>query len=1224
MDVKNFISTCNHPESYLTGSTVESMINRTKELGVSYFAITDNGHLSSILKGYMYCTKENKENPDHQINLIAGIELFFKDEDCEIIQNSKSEYIKYFKILVHAKDQQAYQKLVKMVSSDTRKKVKIGEDDQYPLFNWSDLVELSKENITVSSSNLEDMVTKHLLVDRPDLGAKYFEKLLSLLGDKYYPAIVPIKYDKHWSSVVEIDFNGKIAQLPIDSMVEVNGVKIEIYSCSIKDMVKYSHRYTQMYSFTQNGVRYQVKKEYQNIRGAKFVNVFQSIGEDLQTKANKFMIELVTKHNCLDRLLINSYSYYSAREDKIVQDMKLGESDRLGHEQHIRTTEEFSVYAKEELGLDNAGIETLVNNTYRWAENFKDFKLKYEYKLPDFGPNPEKLMVEIIKKKGRMKWDDPRYVSQFKEEYNLLVNNGVINLVPYFLPIVDILEFYNKNGYLTGSSRGSVGGHLISYLMGITNIDPIKYDLSSARFLTLDRIQQKVLPDIDVDLESRIPLVGEDNCSGYLYSTYGNKAAQISTRTLLRLKSAILDANRFLHGDVQQEIAAFSKSLPAAPQGISDHDFIFGYEDIEGNHTQGLLETNEDLQKYALDRPKEWELVQRAVSLTRQHGRHASAFLISNRPLEEDIPVFEVGGVKRVTQPEHKQCEWAGLLKYDFLVISSGLDIRLAINFINKKNKEQNETGYFTHKNEKVYIWDLPSDIDVYKMLHRGETETVFQLNTVSVNPFVRAIKPTSILDCAVITSLVRPGPLSYKDPETGRNMAEEYICRRNGISKSKIQILDKLIPETYSIIVYQEQVSKIAKELGRMNAIDAENVRIAMSKKQMKLLDSLKPKFIDGATQTIDLCTAETIWNMMAAFAAYSFNKSHSVGYSVISYATAFLKYHYPLEWWAAVLTNASDKEINEVFFPYVKDLLLPPDINLSGEQIAIDYSIGKLRSKLSIITGLGEVSAQKIVSNRQYQDIQEFVNKGVCGSATTRKLIHVGILDSLFEPGINLQAKMQKFENAIHIKVYDQKIAEYDQKIIEESDEKKKAATLKRKEAYIEKGPKQGEIEPLYLSLTPIKDYMVKKSVFPTMTIDLYDIIIRYSKYKILMTPKYPMITSNTMHDYPIYPGTYLQRIDGMTLTKDMYFCVPGYVIDASEFSYQKGAKKALKLVIDSSGYVSEKVLWPDYNSGELRYPKEIKKGAVAFFFYKRRAEKDATAITDVLIEQESLLTR
>lgn len=1213
----NHISPCNHTESYLTGSTVESMIDRAKELGNTHFAITDHGRLSSIVRGYNYA-KSNDIKP------IAGVEIFFKDIDCDIVADTESALIKYFKFVIHAKDQVAFQQLVKISSDLSRKKIMIAEDE-YPVFNWKDLEEIAKYNVTVTNANIEDMVTKHILVGRPDLGAKYYQKIKSIFGKNYYPSIVPYEHSKYWDTVVEVHLDhDKVVYIPAFDRIETNKYK----KAKAIELTRPHSQHKYLTHVYINKIRYPVAEKHQKIESANLLKKFQDLPDDLQTKANKMIIALAKKLGDYDRLLINNYSYYAHEGDKVVQDMKLGEEKRIYQNQHMSSIEEVTPYLHIKLGFSADDLGNLMYNSKRWAEQFDEFNLKYNYKLPDAGDSPEKQLIDIVKKVGRMKWDDPRYTQQFKEEFELLTKNGVINLVPYFLPIVDVFDYYKQNGYLTGPARGSAGGFLISYLIGITHIDPIKYGLSTSRFLTMDRVKGGNLPDIDCDLESRVPLVGKDGNGGYLFDRWGDKAAQVSTRTLLRIKSAILDANRFVNkGTLEPEIQALSKSLPNTPQGISDHDFVFGY-DKDGEHQSGLFEINEDLQKYAEERPKEWDIVKRALSLSRQNSRHACAFIISDVPIDEVVPIFEVGGVKRVTQYEHKHCEWAGLIKYDFLVVDAVKKARVCLDYINKKNNDDMETGCFIHNDKKTFVWDLPEDPEVFNMLWEGKTETVFQLNSTTATPLVMDIKPENITDCAVITSLGRPGPLDFKDEKTGRNMAEEYGYRKRGQSRSHLEIMHEMLPETYGVLVFQEQVTKLAKELAGMSVEDAENVRIGMGKKKIKLLNSLKPVFIEGAAKKIGQSQAEEVWEMMATFARYGFNKSHAVAYSVISYACAFFKKHYPLEWWAAVLSTSDDKKINEEYYKYVKDMILPPDINVSTEEISIDYERNKIRSKLSMITGLGKKAADKIIDGRPYKNIQDFVNRKVAGPSLTRKLIHVGVLDSLFESKMTLLEKMQTFEDACKKYDFDMKIKSYEeqQKNLPKNDnyDKEFDKIEKRKLKYIEKGYKRGKIDPAYMMLTPKKDFLMKKSVFPTMNLDLNKILLEDSETPIFKGASYPRVMDKTGKEWTLVSGEHLQRLDNTKVTHEVKFACASYVIESGEFTYAGGQKKALKLILDSSGYISEKVLWSDYNTGELIYPQELKKGSLVYIFYKRNVSNSGkyyTNILDIIIEEEAL---
>jgi DNA-directed DNA polymerase III PolC len=1223
----NFVSAINHPESPLSGSTIESMISKAKSLDNKYFAVTDNGYFNSVLKAYMYGKKEG-------VKVIAGVDAYFRDRSCSIIENTPAENIKYYKVVLHAQDQESYQKLA-AVCSDFSKKTITVMDNEYALIDWKDLEYFSTLNITVSTSDVEDIVTKNLLINRPDIALECFKKLADLFKNKFHPALITSPYNQSWNKLVRVTTIEGSFDIPLKDRVEIEG-ESRSYARDLYNRFR-SGKECKLTHVYINKFKYPVKPESQKVTKVVILSDFQNIPSgDIQLRANKFIYQVSKAMGLLDNILISNYSYYADHDDKVVQNMRLIEDRQYHQHQYMRSNSEAFEYLSESLGIKEDEFEKLISNTIAWAEKFKDFKFKYDYQLPDVGENPEKQLLSVIKEVGRMKYDDPRYTKQLKEEFELLTQNGVVNLVPYFLPIVDIFKYYNDNNRLTGPARGSAGGFLISYLIGITHIDPIKYDLSSSRFLTLDRINEGGLPDIDSDFEDRELLVGKNGSSGYLYGRYGDKVAQISTRTMLRLKSAILDANRFKNnGEVEDSVAKLSKSLPSTPQGITDKKFVFGYSDTEGVHVDGIFDKNEDLQIYAKERPSEWETVKRALSLARQNGRHPCSYVIGNKPIEKTIPTFKVGGVDRIIQSESKQAEFAGLIKYDFLVVKAIKDNRVCLDYINTKNNDKMKTGYFMHNGVKTFVWDLPYDENVYKMLGDGHTESVFQFNTVSVTPFVKSIKPNSIIDLATITALVRPGPLDYVDQITGRNMAEEYIERKFGRSQGDIKILDEMLPETYGVLIFQEQIVKVAKELGKMSISDAENVRIAMGKKKQELLDSLKPKFIEGAILSVDKETAEKVWSMMETFARYGFNKSHSVAYVVISYACAFFKYHYPLEWWASVLSNADDKEINEVFYKYVKDMVLPPDINISKEAIAVDYNLGKLRNKLSMISKLGNKVAEKIISMRPYTDVLDFVRKNPCGHAMGQKLSIVGALDSLFPDGLSVMQKVRIYTDTMEIVNKEEKITKAQSKIDLEIDDKKKLKLINTLEKLKLTPAKEGKIEDKYMDLhTPLKKFVVQKDIFPTMNLDLDKIIVKsLANFDVLYGSTFPIISLKGEYgsqSWKLMKGEMLQKLEVMVLSPEatakasgkkdsLYFdfAIAGYVMDAKEFDYAKGTKKALKIVIDSSGYVSEKVIWPN-REGVLEYPNTLKKGAVGIFMYSKKAESDYTSLRKVYIEK------
>jgi DNA-directed DNA polymerase III PolC len=1169
-----------HVESPITGSSVDSMIERAVELGRTHFSYTDPAYMTSCLSAYEKAKKK-------KLKFIPGVEIFFKDPNCTITKGTRSEQAKYFKLTLHATDQAAYQKLCELSSKERSEKI-VSYGSEFSPWNWKDLEECLDFNILACSSDANDIAAKHLFTGRPDLAEQIILKLKAMFGNKYYVAVVGNKMDKTWASFVEFTFqDGSKMILSSSDRVRTPSLRMGI---SPKEVAQNSLRHSFVSSVIKSGIYTSVNKVVSNTKIHEG-NLRLPQG-DPQLKANLLMVGLANRHSI--PIIYSDYAYYSSPKDKGVQDVRLSQDGIKEYSpRHMQTREEAFEYLTDVLKLNSSFSEQILKNNVRWASNFDNFSFSYDYSVPEIEGNRDAIRwaMEIIASNGRMRWDNPAYVDRLRYELEILAKNGKVDLLPYFFPIRDVLNFYKENNQLTGPARGSAAGSLFMYLMGITQVDPIKYGLSFERFLSLDRILTGNWPDVDVDLVDRTLLVGEDGRSGYLYGRWGSKAAQISTRIMLRLKSSIKDVNRYFKGAVEPEIEKLSKSLPPPPQGVSDKDFVFGFEDDDGNRNAGLIEVNADLKKYAQERPEEWDLVVRCLGIARQHSKHASAFVIANKPVSSIVPMF----MGNITQYEAKAVEKAKLIKYDFLVVNQLKDIQKCIELINKKNEQKLEPGKFVHKGADLFIWDLPEDPDVFASIWEGETSTLFQINTRSMVPFVQRILPKSIEDLSSILALVRPGPLDFIDPTTNRNMAEEYIERRRGNSKPDMKELAELLPETYGIMVYQEQVSKVSRILGDMKAGDAEELRRVFSKKDKKKSLEMKPLFMEGAVKKVGQEKAETLWSMMETFSRYGFNKSHSVSYAMITYACMYLKYYYPLEWWAAVLSNADEEEISNELYKYVKDIVSPPDINLSTNEMIIDYKNNTVRAKLTVLKGLGEKAVDAIVSGRPYLNIKDFVRKRVAGPSLTKKLIHVGVMDSLFPAKHDLLHKMQDYEDAV-------KQVEYEEKL---------ARGVKAKE------PKRGDIDPYYLSMHPIVDFVEKKSIYPTMPGSLYEVMIKHCK-RVQEGSDYRAIVSNSRHQ-PVrfVSGKESAMLDSLEPTnKDLEFCCAGYVVSCEEFSFSKNTKKALKMVIDSDGYQTERVIWPDYETEKLAEYPGLTKGAVGLFFLTKRANKETTKVSDVVI--------
>lgn len=1178
------VSPHTHAESHLTGSTLAALVKRAKDLGRTHFAYTDHGHLSSAIKAY-------KEATSQKLKFIPGVEIYFKDAECPIITGTEADRCRYFTLTLHAQDQTAFQEINRIVSEPLPTILMYEKDQQ--IWNWPLLERLSKFNVTATLGGVHCMVAKPMLAGRADLGELVMKKLQGLFGNRLYSAMLVEPWTKKYSQVVEIKYTDGTK----DSMLAADRVSTDrARNIKASDLLGNS-RHSDILSRRAGTMAYTVNKK---IASTKLHKGFLPLpGGDASLKANYFLKALSNKHGVT--ITVTDYAYYAHKEDKIVQTMLLQGENKLQPTLHMKSEVEVTTYLSDVLKMNPTEINTVIANTDAWADTFNNLTLKYDWRLATVEGDPLVKAMEIIKANGRMKWDDPVYVNRLREELNVIAKNGKKDLTPYFLPIRDVLDNEIQNDQLTGPGRGSAGGSLFVYCLGITQINPFKFDLPFNRFFSMDRINAGELPDIDVDLENRDILVGKDGKSGYLYGRWGNKAAQISTRTTMRLKSAILEANRYIKGAIEPEVQTLSKGLPPPPQGVSDQRFVFGYEDKEtGAHVPGLIETSLDLKKFSETHPLEWEIVEKAMGITSAMSRHASAFVLSDIPIQDVVPVKD----GNVTQYEAKACEAAGLIKYDFLVIHQLSDIRVAMQLINKKVGVKHRIDTFDHQGTPLNIWDLPELQEVYQSTWGGSTETCFQINTASMIPHLKNMLPTNMMDLATLLALVRPGPLDFINPDTGRNMVEEYMLLRKGEVEPDMPALTELLPETFGVIAFQEQLGKIARDLAGFPGPEAETLRANMAKKRMEKLEAMKPAFMEGASKKLDLATATAIWDRMVTFGRYGFSVIHAVEYAHVTYACMFLKHFYPLEWWAAVLTNAEEKEITGKLWPFVKDLVTSPDINLSSDEMVIDYANNKIRAKFGIIRGIGDKSVEPIVAGRPYKDIQDYVNKEVAGPSLSMKLIHVGVLDSLFPAKTSLVEKIQAYVDAVEYHAFDKKQA-------------KAAAEGKTTRA---KAPSKGVVPAEYIDIHPVRDAQMRKSVLPSLALSTYALGAAHSK---VLSPflSRPKVKNTRGQESMLINGEYLQRLnemDGINVEKDIYVAATVFIAKTEPFAYGPGkSKRALKMIVDCDGYVSEQVLWPGYDSGVLEYPPELQKGSIATIFFRKRAGKKDMAIQEIVVE-------
>lgn len=1150
-----------HIETHLSASTLSSFIKKGKDLGRQYMAYTDYGLMAGAFKFY----KEAKAN---QIKPIIGVELLFFDPGCDFCKKAGG---KYYPITIYAKDSGAYQKLTELSAHKNSYYIAKNEDE-LPLTSWRDLDQYKGYNFEIA------------LGGPLSLPYRLFNKGLgkdSIAVINRLQEIAPVNLflqagneDSVWRESLVLETDKRTLFVKTNKRVDTDKAK----NISASELI--NERHLQILAVYNGSVRIPFSTPV-NIIKRKVESSFKKLSQNYTKDSNQFTLKL-HKHLKLN-LLISDYAFMSDISHKSVQTVRL-EGQQIKSNYSMLSREEL-IQAISDHGIPVSDIVSAIESTDKWANNF-NLNLQFPYRLPAVN-NPGQKMLELFNSVGRFSKfkNNPEYMDRLKLELSVIRDNGTIDLLPYFFPIAEYLSQCLKEGNLVGPARGSAGGSLIAYFMGIIQIDPIKYDLPFERFFSLERVLTGKMPDIDVDASHKETLFGSDGNSGWLYGNLGDKAAQISTRTMMRLKSSIKDVNRlFNDGVVDKEIEKLSEKLPTPPQGVSDSDFLFGYKDSDGNEIEGMFFKDKDLQEYAKYRPDEWEIVKSCLGISRQNSRHASAVIIADRPVQEIVPVMKVSNSLRVTQFEAKECESAGLIKYDFLVVKQLLDINNCLKLINKKNGITLPTGYFLHSNQEQYIWELPErDDQTERLLEVDSYESLFQIGTNSMFPFVRAIKPKNIDDLAIILAIVRPGPLDFVDEKTGRSMAEEYVERRHGRSQTDIPELLRVIPNTYGTCIFQEDITKICIEIGKMSGERAEILRDNMCKKRMTKLMAMKPEFMEGAEVSVGKDTAETIWSMMVTFGNYAFNRSHSYGYATITWATAFLKAHYPLEWWTAVLTNAEEKEITEKFWKHVRHLIAPPDISISTDEMVIDYKHGLIRSKMSMIKGLSDSTAKKISEARPFTSLEDFIQKDVIKPAMAKKLILVGAMDSFFDTQDSLEFKINKYETALEEVRYKKALAE---------GKKAKKKSIK--------------IDTEFLTISPLEEIALKKSILPSMPINITDLVCNISK-KIKKTNNNYQINHNGK-DVWVLNGQKCEKLEKANVVQPITFASPCYVVSSKEFTYSNGTKKALKLLVDTDGYLRELVKWPNYDTGELEYPKELKKESVAILMLYKRPDKDA----------------
>jgi DNA polymerase III subunit alpha len=543
----------------------------------------------------------------------------------------------------------------------------------------------------------------------------------------------------------------------------------------------------------------------------------------------------------------------------------------------------------------------------------------------------------------------------------------------YFLVVADFINYAKQNGIPVGPGRGSSAGSLVAYALKITDLDPIRHVLIFERFLNPER---RSMPDIDVDFCIR----GRAQVIQYVKDKYGaDRVAQIATFGTLKAKAAIRDVGRAL-GFSFAETDTIAKLIPAPKQG-------FDYPLTES------IKMEPRLQELIKSDPRVKNLIDHALrleGLTRHASTHAAGVVLSNLPLVDHLPLFvdKEGGI--VTQFDMESVEKIGLVKFDFLGLKTLTLLYDCLKLIQ------------VTRGEKVDLNHLPlDDKKTYRLLCDANTTGVFQLESTGIREMTKRIRPNCFEDLVAIQAVSRPGPLDS-------GMAESYIKRKHGKEKTSYlhRLLEPVLKDTYGVIVYQEQVMQIAQVLGGYTMGDADILRRAMGKKDPEEMAAQRDRFVEGAqNKKIDAQRATEIFDQMETFARYGFNKSHSAAYALVSYQTAYLKTHYPVEFMAALMTSEmgdTDKVIKNLAECRTKEIeVLAPDINESRSDFT---PVGdKIRFGLAAVKNVGEKAVEVILQSREkdgpFESLFDFcrrVDLTAVNRRVVESLIKCGAFDS------------------------------------------------------------------------------------------------------------------------------------------------------------------------------------------------------------------------------------
>ncbi len=796
----------------------------------------------------------------------------------------------------------------------------------------------------------------------------------------------------------------------------------------------------------------EAEKEFKwwlDIFGEDYYVEFQRHGMGEQDRVNNILVKFARKYNV--KIIASNDSHYVDQSDFNAHDILL--CINTGEKQATPALREFSdddinikdkrfafpndqFYFKstQEMSKLFADLPEAIDNTNEIVGKVELLDLKRDILLPAF-PIPKEFQIHTDSNLNQ--WEFLKHLtyegaktrySEITEEIRERIDFELFTIktmgfAGYFLIVSDFIKAGRDMNVMVGPGRGSAAGSVVAYCIAITNIDPIKYNLLFERFLNPDR---KSMPDIDTDFDDE----GRQKVIDYVVNKYGkNQVAQIITYGTMAAKMCIKDVARVLDLPLSQT-NVITKMIPDkvgielrrvlhAP--LNAREGPKSLEEQDGVTADELVNVKKIREIYASDSLESRVLheAERLEGSVRNTGIHAAGIIIAPQDLTDLIPVcIAKDSDLWVTQIQGSVIENAGVLKMDFLGLKTLTVIKNALVLIKKNHGVE------------INIDTIPLDDEkTFKLYQGAETIGTFQFESPGMQKYLRELKPDKFGDLIAMNALYRPGPIAY---------IPNYIDRKHGREKIEYDLPDmtEYLEETYGITVYQEQVMLLAQKLAGFSKGDADELRKAMGKKQISLLNKMKAQFVEGATaKGSPKDKLEKIWSDWESFAQYAFNKSHSTCYAMVAYQTAYLKAHYPAEYMAAVLNNAGGIDKITFFMEECKRMGIPvlgPDINESLIGFAVNKK-GEIRFGLGGLKGVGEAAVESLIEERDKHgaftdifDLIKRVNQRSVNKKTLESLVYAGAYDEFKDihraqyfnvpdgENINSLEKIIKFGNA------------------------------------------------------------------------------------------------------------------------------------------------------------------------------------------------------------------